>query len=277
MKPTFDQKLISAFMLNLDNRLLSRGQAFQNWSGLFYSTTSDINGLYTYTAPFQNLVNDTSISGATVMSGIYLNGNPITIGTSGLVSINHFKGALYFNQSLPSNTIISGNYSIKDFGVHITDKPEYELLFDTAFSTNGEYAQTLTGLSLEDVTAPVIYLRTKANAAKPFAFGALEDKTKTIRAIIIASNEFQRLGASNILCDMLYSPFYCPLSLPFDTLGNYTGVNYSYTGLSFDNSNSPWIMSVKASDVPRAGDFKPLPYRFSFVDFEISTILTHTY
>lgn len=276
--PQLDNKIMSSFLLLIDNKIQSKGGAFTNFSSQFYPIkNSYVQGQYAYSAPFRQLVNDTSISGATVISGVYLNGNYINIGQSGLRSINHYQGTLYFNNQLPHNTIISGNYSIKDFSIEITDQPEYKLLYESSYIPSNKYNQTLSGLDLDVKTSPIIFLRTKNDNPEPFALGGIENKKKTIRAIVIANTEYQRMAVCCVLKDMMYSPFYITNDLPFDAVGNNTGINYNYNNLTRDLSYYPWIMKTKVIDVPRAGDFKSLAKNVSFVDFEINILALHSY
>lgn len=273
----FDNEILSALLLYIDYRIQSKGSGYLNWSSQLYPVNTDINGYSCFSSPFGAMVNDTGLTGAQVISGVYVNNVYTPVGSGNLVAINHYKGAVYFNQQLPSGTIISGNYSIKEIPVYIADEAEYSLLFENTYTTTNKYIETLSGLALGTETVPCVFLRTKNNAAIPFGFGGLEDKTKTIRATIISQNEFHRMAVSNILTDMLYAPFYIPNSIPFDSLGNYTGLAYSYTGLSFNTSTLPWVMKTTAVDVPRAGEYKSVPFRFSFVDIDISTIKLHSY
>jgi hypothetical protein len=226
IQPGFDNQLISSFLLMLDYKILSRGQAYTNFSSEFFPIVSYDNNLYAYACPFKSLCNDSSISGANIISGVYLNGNYIGIGQSGLQYINHYQGVVYFNNQLPSNTVISGNYAVKDFTLELSDQPEYKLLFETKYTTNGKFAQTAAGIPLDEKTSPIIFLRVKIDDDKPFALGGYEDKTKIIRAIVIADSEYQRTAVCNILKDLCYSPFNITTQLPFDFNGNYTGISY---------------------------------------------------
>lgn len=277
IQPQFENKLISSFLLHIDHRIQDKGLAYTNYTSQLYPIPSMIYGQYAYAAPFKQLCNDISISGAQVMSGIYLNGNYISIGQSGLSAINHYEGAVFFNNPLPANSIISGRYSVKDFSIEITDQPEYKLLFETKYLTSSKYNQTLSGLDLDTKTSPIIFLRSKIGNPEPFALGGIENKKKTIRAIIIADNEYQRVAVCNILKDLMFSPFFITTQLPFDAEGNMTGINYNFNNLIKDTTYFPWIMNVKEVDIPRADAFKTMPKNMNFIDFQINTLTLHTY
>lgn len=277
IQPQYDNKLLSAFLLLIDHQVQSKGLAYTNYSSRFFPVASQIQGQYAYAAPFKSLCNDVSVSGANIMSGVYLNGNYVTIGQSGLAAINHYNGAVYFKNPLPANVIVSGNYAIKDFSIELTDQPEYKLLFETKYVSSPKYDQTLSGLDLDVKTSPIIFLRTKNDDDEPFALGGIEKKSKIVRAIVIADTEYQRMAVCNILKNMMYSPFYLTPTLPFDSMGNYTGLAYNYNNLIKDSGSFPWIMKVKVVDIPRAAAFASMPKNMSMVDFNIQTIALHSY
>ena len=275
MKVSFDVNLLSSFLLYVDHRLQSYGEAFTNYSGLLYPVQTKIAGKSAYSTPFRQLVNDTSISGANVMSGVYLNGNFVGVGQSGLHAINHDLGTVYFNAALPANTSISGRYAIKEFSIEYTNKLEYKLLFDTKYVTNSQFNQTLSGLASDIKTTPAIFLRPKVTENAGFSFGGLDDNNFKIRAILIADNEFQRVAACNVLKNMNLRTFNVASSTPFDYLGNYTGLNYNYNNLNFISGYEPLITEIKVIDVPLRGDFQDIGKNIAMVDFTVSTIMRH--
>jgi hypothetical protein len=256
----------------VDHEVQKRGQAFYGYSSRFYPIQSNIGGMYAYSAPVKPICNDTSISGATVMSGVYLNGNFVKVGQSGLAAINHYQSTLYFTGALPASTVISSNYSVKEFDVKLTDQPEYKLLFESEYKTNNKYVQDTSGVALDVQTTPVIYLRTKTQENKPFAFAGLDNNSISIRAIVLADNVFQKTAVSTILKNFNLHQIPMVTSVPFNAMGNMTGVNYNYDTLPRDTSYVPWILSVKSIDVPQIGDFKFVARSMCYVDFELSTV-----
>lgn len=277
MQPQFDNRVISSFLLMLDHEIQKRGQAYANQSSLFYPVRNPVSNSYAYAAPFKQLSNDTSVTGATIMSGIYLNNHFVIVGQSGLQAINHYKGTVYFNSALPTNTVISGSYATKEFNVELVDQPEWKLLFETQYISSNMFNQALSGLPLDTKTTPSIFIRTKVQGNKPFSLGGMDDKTLHIRAIVVVDNEFQRLGVCDILKNLNYRPLPIVNSTPFDSLGNMTGVNYNYEQLSFDSSVQPWILGVKVIDIPQEKNFQNINRNMAMVDFDISAILRHTY
>lgn len=260
----------------MDHEVQRRGQAYTNYSGLFYPVSGTRSDTFTYSAPYKQLCNDTSISGAQVMSGVYLNNNLISVGQSGLKYINHYEGALYFTGKLPNNTRISGNYAIKEFNVRLTDKPDWKLLFETKYVTNSKYNQTLSGLPFDVQTCPSIFIKVKDSQNVPFAFKSMDDNVMQIRTVVVADSEFEKVAACNILKNLSYRPINLINNTPFDSLGNMTGVNYNYDTLSVDSAYLPWIMGVKVIDVPQQGPYQDINKNMAIVDFELSTVMRHT-
>ena len=275
MTVQFDTKLISSILLFIDHEILKHGRAFSNHSGRLYPITGGIQGLYAYAAPFKPLCNDTSITGATVMTGVYLNGNYVSVGQSGLHSINHNQGTAYFTGSLPSSTIVSGNYAIREFGVKMTDKPEYKLLFETKYLTNTKHNQVLSGLPLDTETSPIVYVRTDDSENLPFAFGRVDNATVKIRVIVVADTEYQKVGVCNILRNLNTRQIPIYETLPFDRNGAFTGINYNYDNIAVDTGYYPWILKSRVLSVPIRDDMPNKEKKMAIVDLDVSTVMTH--
>lgn len=271
MKAQLDTRIISSFLLYLDHVLQSEGQAYQNVTARFYPATSPIVGTYVYTSPVKPLCNDTSISGANILSGVYLGSQYVSVGQSGLQSINHYKGALYFTGTNP-NTTISGSGALKEINIKLTNQPDWKLLFETHYVTNNTNPiASTTGLPLDSETTPVVFIRHKMQENRPFGFARLDNQTIHMRAIAVCDNEFQKIGVTTILknLNLRAIPMITP---PFDAQGNMTGVNFNYNTAPQDISVTPIILGVKVVDVPQQGDFRNIVRNMAIVDFEISTV-----
>lgn len=277
MKSQYDNKLLSSFLLYLDNKILSKGEAFVNHSGLFYPVENFFNGYYTYAAPFKQMVYDTSVSGANQISGVYVNGVFNSPGTGGnLISINPNQGQVYFNTDKSSATI-SGNYAIKDLNLVITDEREEKLLFETQYFLKPKTSQTITGLSPETITYPVIFLKINKASNDSFAFGGLDNSITTVRAIVIADSAFLLDATCSILKDCKNDRFTILEStdLPMNAFGGYTGV-FNYTGLNTNKIPIVWEVDV-SKILPNKGQFANLNPNIlcSFADFEMHDIRAH--
>lgn len=271
MQIQFDNRIMSSLQLFVDHEILSKGLAYSSKSSYFYPVASQHQGLYAYSAPYKQLCNDTSITGANVMSGVYVDGNYVTIGQSGLHSINHYEGTVYFTGQIAGANRISGNYSVKEFNVKMTDKLEGALLFDTKYLLHDKYNQTLSGLGPNTETLPIIYLKMMGGQNKPFCLGGVDDNQINVRAVVIADNSFLLTAATNILKNCNYKGIPIYSGLPFGRNGAYTGVNYNYTGLALLDEE-PLITESKVINVSSKGDYHDFQYQAAFVDFSISRL-----
>lgn len=275
MKQQTDNKLITSFLLMIDHEIQSQGQAFTNQSGLFYRNNDKVAGIYTYTCSYKQLCNDTAITGANVMSGVYLNNTYVSVGQSGLLSINHGDGSVNFDRVWPSNIKISGNFAVKDFSVYLSDQPDYTLLMDAKYHSNPKYAQQATGVSLDAKSMPAVFLVPKEQEALPLAFGGADDNYMRVKAMIVCENAFQRVAVCNILKNFKLRNLPIYNNIPFDYLGNMTGINYNYHNLTFATTNFPFITKAKATHIPNQGAFVDTTKQFAMVDFDISAWGTH--
>lgn len=275
MKAQFENILMSSMTLWFDHTLLKKGEAFSNHNSLFYPITNIYNGYYSYGAPFKNLIRDESITGANIISGVYINNTFITTGVSGLVSINADQGQLYFDVD-QSNSTISGNYAVKDYGIHLTNENEERILFETKFNLNPKTTENPTGLPINAQTYPAIYLKNNGGNNEPLAFGGLDSTNINVRTIVISDSMFSMDALTSIFKDVVrtYIPLIQPNEMPFNSLnGLKTRYNYDIltTGKA-GSSSSVYIKNVYVSkNVTNRGQYQDLnPDAISaFVDFEL--------
>jgi hypothetical protein len=271
MTPQFDNYLTSSFLLYL-NKKLQDASGFTNYSGRLYPVTSKISGLYAYATPFRNLGMDISVTGMNVMSGVTVSGNFMPISSGSLYGINYSNGYAYFTQSVPANANLSGNYSVPEISLEITDQTEYKLLFETQYTTNPTYNITQTGIASDVKTSPIIFLRVKSSELEPYAVGGVDDNRVSYRAIVIANSSKQLASIVSVLKKTLYKtvPVYQTLS-GFDSNGILTGNLFNYTGMNRQDT-ATLVMKARFIDVPNRGEFSSVPKNIGFVDFDLSTI-----
>lgn len=274
MKAQLDNILMSSMIMWMDNILLSEGEAYQNYNSKFYPITNIYNGFYTYGLPFKQVVSDSSITGASILSGVYVNNVFRTVGQGNLTGINPNLGQVYFTANQNSNTL-SGIYSVKDFNIYLTNQPEEELLFETQYQIRSKISQNPTGLAIESITYPCIFLKNNGGTNEPFALGGQDNTVMEVRAIVLADNMFNLDAVCSILKDTARR--YIPLinNSPFNTFGalnsgyfNYntltSGINISVDGFYIEEVN---ISKIFASLNPKNNRVFP-----AFVDFTLSNI-----
>lgn len=275
MKINFQNILTSSFLLFLDNLILKKGEAHSPVSSNFYPISGVYDGYYTYAAPYKQIVNDVSISGIQQLSGVYLNNTFIVPGQSGLVAINHQDGQVIFNSNKNAYTI-SGNYSIKDFNVYLTDKSEETILFTTKIENKNRKPQTLRGLESDEITYPAVFVRFDNSMNDPFAFGGTDMTKVELRTIIMANSMFSLDAVCGILRDSAHDFFFLVKNsdLNMNAMSAYTGSSYNYSGVSTGEAIYVADVGILRLKAISSADFVNLnPKVFSaFADFQLESI-----
>lgn len=281
MKAQLDNVVMSSMLFWFDNKLLTKGEAFTNYSSYFYPLNNLYYGYYTYGAPFKQLVIDESISGANIISGVYVSGNFITPGQGTLSGINASQGQLYFSSIIQNPSVsISGNYAVKDFNILLTSETEEDLLFETQFQINPKTYQNPTGLPTNAETYPAVYLKNQGSINQPLAFGGLDQTVYRIRAIVLSDDIFKLDAVASIFRDTSRTlmPLIYQNEMPFNSLGSCTGACFNYVELTQNkivDSDYLFIDEVNISKVDSrlSNSYNKLnPNLFTaFIDFELSS------
>lgn len=284
MKPQFDNQVMSSFYLWFDNKLTRKGEAYENYGSQFYPTDDLYQGYTTYAAPYKQLVSDNGIPGATIMSGVHIQSGGgfafITSGTNNFSGINYNEGQLYFSSE--QTGVVSGDYAIKEVSVHLTDQDEGHLLFETKYHRRPKTFEYPTGLPVNSLTYPAVFIKQEKTENVPFSFGGQDETVINIRAISLADSQFTSDAIASIFRDAKYDmvPVMEESDMPFNVFGDYRdGQPYNYTtyasGMTEAN-NQLYINDVKVSRVSytkmeQKGDFRDLnPEVYtSIIDFEL--------
>jgi len=280
MKVQFNNIVMSSILLWFDNKLLSKGEAFVNFSSNFYPVESQYFGFYTYGAPYKQMVVDSSISGANIISGVYINNIFSKIGENSLTGINSSQGHLYFTSQINNpSTSLSGNYAVKDFNIFLTSETEEDLLFETQFQLNPKTSQNPTGLPLNAETYPVVYLKYQGGDNEPLAFGGLDKTNINVRAIVLSDSIFKLDALTSIFRDTVrsYIPLIYENEMPFNILGSANNGSFNYNNLTVNklqNDDYLHIDNVYVSKIDNRfiNSYNKLnPNVFTaFIDFELS-------
>jgi hypothetical protein len=291
MKAQFDNQVMSSFLLWFDNKLLKQGEGLTNTSGKFYDMVDKWNfgeGYNVYNAPFKQFVYDTSITGATVMTGVTVtdsvSGTAIyNLDSPQVFAINPSEGQIILktDEFAGDVTDVSGSYSVKEFSVKLTSEPEEKLLFETDFKLKPKVSQNITtGLFEDQQSYPVVYLKHNGSINTPGAFGGQEFTSIDIRAIVLTNSQFTLDGICSIFRDTNDQNFYLfdADEFPFNYVGSYNDnivFNYANT-ISGVNLGGPKGMYIKNVNVAKysAGslnDYRSINANIyaGIIDFEV--------
>ena len=233
MKAQFDNRVMSSLLLFVDHQLLSHGEGYTNHSSYFSETNQTYNNYYNYSSPFKQFVSDVSVTGADVMTQVYLDGVAKNPGDSNFNSVDYLNGQVNFTSQITGSNRLSGNYAVKEFNIYLTTLSEEEILFESKYHLKPRAHQTVTGLAPDSQTFPAVFVKSTSIENVPFAFGGTDQTNFNARLIVLADSAFNLDSACSILKDVVKSNVYfIQDELPFNALGAYTGVAYNYTGLA---------------------------------------------
>lgn len=248
----FDNLALASFILWANHQLLKKGNAYTNVSSNLYPVSSLYNGLYTYATPYKPLVSDFSISGAVIPTGLYVNGSFVQIGQNGLVDINYQEGQAYFSVQPIGN--VSGNYSVQDTTIEMTDEPDEILLFETKFEVKPRIGVNTTGISPNSKTFPIIYVKSEGGQNKPFSFGGTDNTQLYIRGLSLTDSQFLLDAINCIYRDSNFSniPLLTANEMPFNNLGGFrSGILYNYATLTANKALENSLLYVSSVIIPR--------------------------
>ena len=282
MKPQYQHDLMTSFLLWFDHELLQEGEAYSNKTGtLFYFDDDRLpTSFLSLSSPYKQWVTDNSITGS--INPIIA--NPSTISFSGISAqrssyiYDYENGRIIYTGlgSFNPDSRFTGTFAVKDFNVYLTNKTEEDLIIETKHIQNSRYSnlEPTTGIKPYDQAVPAIFINSEIMRNEPFAFGGEDMTTNTIKAVVLAENDYQLDGVLSIFADTRYKtitkiPF---TGHPMTEYGDFKGDSYSYTDLrsTYQSANPYYIQDVTVSKFSnRSKDAIPGDVIVGFIDFEV--------
>ena len=270
----FQHKLTTSFFLWFDNFLLKHGEAYTNTTGqFFYYDDSRLDSNYkAYGSPYKQWVTDSSITGATIPSGVFIDGS--FSGRSDGVVLDFDNGRALINNSVTDSNI-TGEFAVKDFSVYLTNDTEDDLIVENKYSINSRLPSgPLTYIEPYDDVVPAIFLSTSQSENEPYAFGGMQETKVQAKAVVIAEDTYQLDGVLSIFMDSIDETI-TPIPMadyPITELGDLKGNTYSYTGTTNDHTGQinfyiNKVRTSKLSDRTRRELANEL--YIGFIDFDI--------
>ena len=277
MKPQYQHELMTSFFLWFDHELLQKGEAYSNKTGqLYYMEDDRLPSDYVrYSSPYKQWVTDSSITGEsnpTIPTGFMGSGrNDDFIFDFENGSVIHTGSS-----SIGSDQTITGTFAVKDFNVYLSNSTEEDLIIEGKFKLNSRYGNSATtGIQPYDQVTPAIFLNVEFSRNEGFAFGGMDKTSSTIKAVVLADNEYQLDGVLSIFADSARKivpkiPF---TAHPGTEYGDVKSGAYNYNTLKNSYSSEPFfiddVVVSKFSD--RAQSSVPGDIKVGFIDFDIST------
>ena len=274
MKAQFQHNLTSSFFMWFDNFLLTKGEAYTNKTGeFFYYDDTLIDSDYTvFGSPYKQWVSDSSIDGATVPTGVYVNGN-LSGRADGIVL--DFDNGRALAAGVSSTDTVTGSFAVKDFNIYFTNDTEDDLIIENKYVVNSRVPSgPYTYITPYDDVAPAIFLAASTLENKPFALGGMMDTVVLMKAVVISDDPYKLDGALSIFGDSVNEVIEpIPMSgFPYTELGDLKGDSYNYTGVKEGYAGeTPYfvdkVRTSKLSDRARKAVANEL--YIGFIDFDV--------
>ena len=227
----------------LDHQILNKGQAYTNYGSLFYPIKDvELPNRSVYGAPFKQFVYDSSVSGAYVPSGVYINNNFIAKGTSGLM-IDHWNGRAILDSGNYGLTV-SGNYSVKDFNIYPSTKSDEQLLYETKYQINPSFNRQQGPLDKEQVSVPGLFITNSNFFNDGYSFGGLQETTINIHCLALAESKDALDVLGGLLVDEKFNYYNVVNQTPLNYFGDLKSDPYNYT--NYVNQNPTNILGYIA-------------------------------
>jgi len=274
MKPTFHHSLSTSFMLWADHYLLDKGEAYYNTTGQFfnYSDPRVPSSHEVFGSAYKQFVNDSSITGANIFSGAYVDSVWTPRGSG--FNIDYANGRV-ITTGIASSSVITGSFAVKDFNIYYVNETEEDLIVERKYKPTSSFPSSNTKVDPYDYTVPAIFVNMETSQNDPFAFGG-EDKTRTsIKAVILSDDVYKLDGVLSIFSDARNETFKI---LPFEAdptneWGDLKDPPYNYTGLAAASGNGLFyidrVFASKLSD--RSKKALQTDLFVGFLDFDIYT------
>ena len=275
MKPQFQHKATTSFVMWLDNYLPSKQEAFSNKTGSFYYMEDDTMGstYYSYSSPYKQWLTDSGVNGADIIESVSGSGGQIYNRNSGVVFDFDNGRVLLPRSSFSKSEQLSGTFAVKDFNIYLTNETEEHLIIESKYEANSRFSVNASGIKPYDPVVPCIFVLSNDTQNTPYAFGG-EDLTKIYyRLVVFAENLYQLDGALSALSDTHSSAFndvgydiY-----PLNEYGDLKNSGFSYSDAVKGNADWMYVDKVFASKISKDVGAKNNPGIFlGFVDMEIA-------
>jgi hypothetical protein len=235
IKSTIDHQIVNSFLQYIDWQLVDKGRAFENVTVDFYPIDNNNKQIHAYASPYKSIVYDNGVSGVAIFSGVSghnASGQDVFYTRASGLNIDYRNGQVSFSQN-PRLSNIQGTFALKDFNVEYTSRNEENLLMETKFVKNPEYAQLMTGLNEKMVTFPIVFVSYSPGQNEPHAIGGMDETKPKFTLYAIMDNVWNLDGVLSIFRDLKNTSFglLTDAETPINVSGDLKNLNYTYTGI----------------------------------------------
>jgi hypothetical protein len=216
MRLSTEHKIFSSFREWFEHTLLEEGRAFFNVTTPLYQKADPTTPLTGYSAPYQQWVYDSSVSGAVI---------PTATGLS-VPHVDYDNGRTL--GGAPTGNVA---YSVKELNVYTTSTTDEHLIFESKFNERPKPKYiTGSGLAPHNIIVPCVFLKPENRTTELYAFGGSQCRKMFVSALIASDDEFKRFGAGSLFADKIHSVFPYFDDSPINEYGDIKSGVYNYTG-----------------------------------------------
>jgi hypothetical protein len=270
----FHHKFTNSFFLWFDNYLLTKGQAYTNTTGKFFNYEDPrMNSEYkVFGSAYKQWVNDSSIVGANVPSGVFVN-NSFSGRNPNLIL--DFENGRVLSKNMSAQAAVTGSFAVKDFNIYFSNETEEDIVFENKYDINSRIILNEENYIVPyDQVIPAIFLSLDGSSNRGFALGGMEETTINAKAVILSENNYQLDGVLSIFADSKNEVFpVIPMANhPMNEFGDLKNGHYSYADLKNQfsvNTNFYVNNAVTSKLTDKARKSLSNDMYVGFVDFEI--------
>lgn len=276
MKLQLDNYSNISFLYWWDHTLLKEGEAFTNTSSNFYLTKDDtLGGFNSFSSPHKQWIVDESISGVSIPSGLYVNDVFTSFNDTDFIP-DWNNGRVITN--LPANTIISGEYSVKEINSYINNFSEEELILENKYEINPKWDLPARGAKPHEMYAPACFVNISPTTSEPYQMGGSNFQKEDLRfRVVFITDKFFQIDAVSSIArrqnDKCF-PLLTEADEPFTWFGSlksqYSG-SYSYENFLNEGRDLFFIEKVNTSKLnTRSADLISKNLQILFINFDVS-------
>ena len=274
MKPQFQHKLATSYLLWFENFFMKKSEAYSIKTGAFTHFVDDrLPVAYeSFGSEYKQVIYDSSLLNTYMPSGFYVDGvfTPFEKNKYML----DFDNGRFIASGIPSGSYITGQFTVKDINFYYTNDTEESIVLNIQEKINQSVSNIHTQYYQPyEQKIPAIYVSNESMKNKPFAFGGMNETLTKAKAIVIANNSYELDAVLSIFADS-YNENIPLVNFEDHPLNEYSSLKtgyYSYEDLKSKNEQQIFIKEVytsKLSDKLKQNLLKDL--YIGFIDFDLS-------
>lgn len=273
MKPQFQHKLATSYMLWFENFLFKKSEGYSTQTGKFFHYVDDrLPATYeSFGSSYKQMMYDSSLPNVIIPSGLYVNGSFAALDDQ--TKILDFDNGRFISNQYATGAVITGTFTVKDVSIYYTNDTEEKIVINVQEKINQSVANKHEFYSPIEQKLPAIYLSNETMQNVPFAFGGMNETITKAKAIVLSNNSYDLDCVLSIFADS-YNEIValCDFdSHPINEVGGLKTGYYSYEDIKNQYKEQLFIKNVntsKLTDKLKQNLLKDL--YIGFIDFELS-------